>query len=189
MVARLIASGLMVGMLVLGGAGLSQAGEQAAQPAKGAATAPYVFAYVDVPRVLASSDASKSARELLKKKLADKQKELDAMEAKIKKMKDELDKKNSLIKPEVRQKQAEDIRKQFREYQRLLEDNQAGIDQENSMWTKKIMEALKEVLEEMAREMNYTAIFGKGQVLYSSSSIDITDQVLKRLNKHTEKWF
>ncbi|HIJ85411.1 MAG TPA: OmpH family outer membrane protein [Magnetococcales bacterium] len=57
------------------------------------------------------------------------------------------------------------------------------------MWTKKISEAMREVIEEIGRERGYAVIFGKGQVLYASSAIDITDQVLKRLNKRTTGWF
>ncbi|HIJ84508.1 MAG TPA: hypothetical protein HPQ00_09930, partial [Magnetococcales bacterium] len=55
------------------------------------------FAFVDVPRAMASSDAAKRARELLEKKLASKQKEVDAMEQKIKSLKDDMEKRKSLM--------------------------------------------------------------------------------------------
>ncbi|MBF0109240.1 MAG: OmpH family outer membrane protein [Magnetococcales bacterium] len=149
----------------------------------------YSFAYVDVPRAMASSDAAKRARELLEKKLASKQREVDAMEQKIKSLKDDLEKRKGLMTPEARAETSESVRNKFREYQRLVEDNQSVIDRENGRWTKKISEAMREVIEEIGRERGYTIIFGKGQVLYASSAIDITDQVLKMLNKRTTSWF
>ncbi len=148
-----------------------------------------LFAYVDVPRAMASSDAAKKARELLERKLASKQKEVDSMEQKIKALKGDLEKRKSLMTPESRAETSESIRNKFREYQRLVEDNQASIDRENGQWTKKISEAMREVIEEIGRERGFTVIFGKGQVLYANGSIDITDQVLKRLNKRTTSWF
>lgn len=149
----------------------------------------YLFAYVDVPRAMASSDAAKRARDLLEKKLASKQKEVDSLEQKIKGMKSDLEKRKSLMTPESRAETSEKVRSKFREYQRLVEDNQASIDRENGLWTKKISEAMREVIEEIGREQGFTVVFGKGQVLFASGSIDITDQVLKRLNKRTTSWF
>lgn len=149
----------------------------------------YLFAFVDVPRAMASSDAAKRARELLEKKLASKQKEVDAMEQKIKALKDDVEKRKNAMTPESRAETSESVRGKFREYQRLVEDNQAAIDRENGRWTKKISEAMREVIEEIGRERGYTVIFGKGQVLYANSTIDITDQVLVRLNKRTTSWF
>ncbi|MBF0190611.1 MAG: OmpH family outer membrane protein [Magnetococcales bacterium] len=148
-----------------------------------------VFAYVDVPRVMASSAAAQYARDMLKKKLAVKQKEVDAMESEIKSLKAKVEQGGNMMNREARADMENTTRRKFREYQRLVEDNQASIDRENGVWTKKITEALRVVIEEIGREKGFTAVFGKGQVLFASASIDISDQVLSRLNEHTKKWF
>lgn len=158
-----------------------------AVPAAGSSTPQ--FAYVDVPRVMASSSAAQYARDMLKKKLAAKQKEVDAMEAEIKALKSKVESGGNMLNREARADLENNTRRKFREYQRLVEDNQAAIDRENGVWTKKITEALRVVIEEIGREKGYTAVFGKGQVLFANSAIDISDQVLTRLNEHTKKWF
>ncbi|MBF0126726.1 MAG: OmpH family outer membrane protein, partial [Magnetococcales bacterium] len=140
-----------------------------------------VFAYVDVPRVMAASTAAQRARDMLKKKLALKQQEVDSMESQIKELKNKVEQGGNMMNREARAELENNTRRKFREYQRLVEDNQAAIDRENGVWTKKITEALREVIEEIGREKGYTAIFGKGQVLYANSAIDISDQVLKQL--------
>ena len=147
------------------------------------------LAFVDVPRAMASSDAAKQARDILKKKLDAKQTEVTVMESEIKKMKESLEKRKSLMTRESSSELEGKIRRKFRDYQRLVEDNQAAIDRENGRWTKRITGALKEVIEEIGQEEGYTAVFGKGQVLFASASIDITDKVLTRLNKRTKEWF
>jgi outer membrane protein len=147
------------------------------------------FAYVDVPRVMTSSEGRRSAQELFKKKLAVKQKEVTAMEADINQMKSELKLRKDLMTTESRSELAGKIRRKLREFQRLIEDNQAAVDRENRLWTKKLTEALGEVIEEIGREKKYTAIFSRGQILFVAPSIDITDTVLNQLNKKTKNWF
>lgn len=145
----------------------------------------YKLAFVDVPRAMAASDAAKQARDILQKKLAAKQKEVSSMESEIKKMKADAEK----HKGGATSDQEAEIRSKLRDYQRLVEDNQAAIDRENGRWTKKITEALLKVIEEIGREEAFTVVFGKGQVLFAAGSIDITDRVLVRLNERTKKWF
>lgn len=143
----------------------------------------YKLAFVDVPRAMAASDAAKQARDILQKKLASKQKEVSAMEAEIKQMKADLEKRKGGT------DQESEMRTKLRDYQRLVEDNQAAIDRENGRWTKKITEALLKAIEEIGREEGFTVVFGKGQVLFAAGTIDITDRVLIRLNERTKKWF
>ena len=149
----------------------------------------YKLAFVDVPRAMAASDAAKQARDILQKKLAAKQKEVSSMEAEIKAMKAKVEKRKSVSRADAAQDQAGEIRSKLRDYQRLVEDNQAAIDRENGRWTKKITEALLKAIEEIGREEGFTVVFGKGQVLFAAGSIDITDRVLVRLNERTKKWF
>lgn len=149
----------------------------------------YKMAFVDVPRAMAASEAAKRARDILQKKLAAKQKEVSAMESEIKRMKATAQKRSGLTRPDVSADQESAMRGKFREYQRLVEDNQAAIDRENGRWTTKITSALLKVIEEIGREERFTVIFGKGQVLFAAGSIDITDRVLARLNERTKRWF
>lgn len=147
------------------------------------------FASVDTARILASSEARKKAWSIQKKKLSAKQAEVDQLEKKIKEMKAGLDKRKSLMTPEARSELASSIQRKFREYQRLVEDNQAAIDRENGQWAKRITKTLADVIEKVGRERNYTVVFNKQQVLYVNSAIDITDHVLMRLNEATKSWF
>ena len=46
-----------------------------------------------------------------------------------------------------------------------------------------IKEHLKEIVDEIAKEKNITMIFNKVLTLYSEQSLDITNEVIERLNK------
>lgn len=145
------------------------------------------FAYVDVSRALARSDAYKKAQAIVNKKLVTIQKEVDDMEADIKKVKAELEAKGSLITREARAELEEKLQNKIRAFRRLVEDNQSALDRENKRWNKKLNRTLGKVIEEMVKEKGYLAVFGKGQVLFANEAINITDQVIERLNARTKK--
>ncbi|MEO5376449.1 MAG: OmpH family outer membrane protein [Magnetococcus sp. DMHC-6] len=147
------------------------------------------FAYVDITEAMTSSVAAKHVRDMLKQKIQTKQKEIDSLETEIKGMKADLEKRKNMMTPEANAELTGQIRSKFREYQRLVEDNQGAIDRENGRWTKKITETLSLVIEEIGKEKGFTVVFGKGQVLYADKSIDITSEVLNRLNSRTKGWF
>lgn len=154
------------------------------------ASAESTFAYVDVPRALSSSEASKKATAILQKKLEEKQREVDQMKEELKSMREDLDKRSAVLNSDARSELASKIRRKFRDLQRLLEENQAALDQENSQWTKRMNKELQEVVEEIGRERGFTMVFSKTPMLiYVNTSIDITNEVLTRFNERTKKWF
>ncbi|MBF0123700.1 MAG: OmpH family outer membrane protein [Magnetococcales bacterium] len=144
------------------------------------------FAYVDTPKAIANSDPAKRAREILQRMLEEKQRALSHREDELKRMRDDLENKKSLMSPEAQTELAERFRSKSLEFQRLLEDNQRALDKENAMWTQKITRGLHKAIEEIGKERGFSVIFGKGQVLYASSGVDVTDQVTERLNSQRD---
>ncbi|OSM05165.1 OmpH family outer membrane protein [Magnetofaba australis] len=147
------------------------------------------FAFVDVQRAISSSDAAKQARNLLMSAKGKTQAKVDAKKSQIETMQADLKKRGALMTPEAKAEFNAKLQREMRDFRRMVEDLQLRLDRENARWTKRITGALREVIEEMGREKGYTAVFGKGQVLYATDTIDITDQVLKRLNERTASLF
>lgn len=150
------------------------------------------FAYVDVSRVdraIFNSDAAKKARSNFKEKLRKKEDEIVMMRKEIQQMKIDFKKRASLMQSEAKKQLEKAIRDKELEYQLLVEAAQTTMKQENSRWNKKITTALKEVIVLIGRENHYTAIFGTGQTLFVTPDIDITQQVIQRLNTRTKEWF
>src|SRR5579862_603198 len=74
-------------------------------------------AYVDLQRALEETEDGKKAKAKLKSDFDRKQKELDDKQEELKKMKDALDKKAALMKPEALQKEQADFQNRFVELQ------------------------------------------------------------------------
>ncbi|MBF0135000.1 MAG: OmpH family outer membrane protein [Magnetococcus sp. DMHC-1] len=147
------------------------------------------FAFADVDKAMNQSQAAKRARDLLERSFSNKQKELSNMEEDIKIMVSDFEKKKNLMTPESQAELQERIQNKRRELGRLAEDHRAALDRENANWSKKITRVLLSVIQDIGAEEGYTAIFGKGQVIFANPKIDITDRVLERLNTRTKELF
>ncbi len=155
----------------------------------GAAEAAGKFAYVDVSRAITSCTANKRFARSFKRKVEAKKRELSKLAKEFEREKAALKKRKNLMTAEARSEMAAKLRSKYLKNQRFVEDSESALERESSGWNKKISRALRKVIQQIGRERGYTAVFAKGQVLYSSPSIDITDTVLKRLNTRTKKWF
>lgn len=148
------------------------------------------FGFVDVSRVMNSSQANKKALEIFKRKLAAKQKDIDTIESQIKRLKERLEKQGKSMSTDERNRAKDELRDKLREYRRLGEDHQADLDRENRLWTKKITKTLREVVEEVGRDGRFTVVFAKAPVfLFLDDRIDVSDEVLRRLDARTARWF
>jgi Skp family chaperone for outer membrane proteins len=106
-----------------------------------------------------------------------KQKELDAMEEQIR---------NASLSwsDEKREEQSRQFENKRVELRRLNEDATRDVQAEFSRSMTKLQKAALSITGAIGREKGYTLIFEKNTVpvLYASDSVEITDEVIRRLN-------
>jgi outer membrane protein len=80
----------------------------------------------------------------------------------------------------------QNLLQQQQELVNLRDQLQYNLMEEEQVMNRKILQYIYDYLEEYTKEYNYDFILGKsfgGQVMYSDSTLDITDDVLTRLNE------
>jgi outer membrane protein len=80
----------------------------------------------------------------------------------------------------------QNLLQQQQELVNLRDQLQYDLMEEEQVMNRKILQYIYDYLEEYTKEYNYDFILGKsfgGQVMYSDSTLDITDDVLTRLNE------
>jgi outer membrane protein len=112
--------------------------------------------------------------EKLQRLFAEKQKELQTM-------KETLEKQAPMLTQESRAAKEKEFQGKVRDYQRWLEDNQKEIQQKGTEMERTISAGLLKVIKKMGEDEGYTFILEKNEmiVLFSSRSIDLTDQAIK----------
>lgn len=140
--------------------------------------------YVDLRLALNESEAGKKAKTELESLIKIKQAAIDEKGKTIDKLKADLEKQASVLSEEARKSKEEEIERQIREYQRLVQDSQAEVKKKESELTNAILKELREVIDKIGKEENYTLILEnvEGFILYSKKDIDLTEKVIKTYN-------
>jgi outer membrane protein len=140
--------------------------------------------YVDLQRALNESEAGKAAKERFKvqvdKLQVDLKKKKDALDS----MKEQLEKKSSVMKAEEARNLESDYQKKLRDFERAYKDSQGELQQKDNELTVELLKELQVVIEEFGKEQGYSIILeqSSSSVLYGAADLDLTEQVIARYN-------
>lgn len=149
------------------------------------AVEPLKIAYVDMQKALNYCEAGKEAKrqmtlevEKMKKVFAGKQKELE-------KIKDDLEKRGSVLSENVRREKDRDYQTKLRDLQRLQKDYEDDLRRKDREFTERILKNVEVIIKQMGEEGKYTVILEKNQptILFISNSLDLTEEVIKRIDQ------
>ncbi len=147
--------------------------------------AEFKLAYVDMQKALNYCDAGKEAKkqmtqevEKLQKVFAGKQKELD-------RLKEDLEKRASVMSESVRKDKERDYQTKTRDMQRLQRDSEDEIRAKDRELTERILRKLADIIKKLGEERKYTLVVEKNQpaIIYVAGSLDITDEVIKLMDQ------
>jgi outer membrane protein len=139
---------------------------------------------VDLQRALNESDAGKKAKEEFKV-------EVDKLQARLKKQKDEIDnlkeqleKKSLVVKESERGNLEDEYRKKLRDFERNYKDSQSDLQKKDNELTGYILKDLQEVIREYGERQGYTVILenSSSAVLYGAKNADLTDEIIQQYN-------
>lgn len=141
--------------------------------------------YVDIRGALNESEAGKKAKIELESLIKTKQTVIDEKGKAIEKLKADVEKQASVLSAEAKKTKEDEIERLMREYQRQAQDAQAEVKKKESELTVAILKELKEVVDKIGQEEDYSVIFENtdGVILYSKKELDITDKVIKKYNE------
>jgi outer membrane protein len=90
-----------------------------------------------------------------------------------------------LLAEDVRNAKERDYQQKVKDYQRFAKDIQETLQQTDADYTRKIVESLLKVAQDVGKRDGYTLILEKTQssLVYADDSIDMTDEVIKTFDK------
>ncbi len=150
-----------------------------------AALAEAQIAIVDVQRVVNDSIIGKAAKSNLEEQISKAKLKLGGLKSEFEKQKAELDKQSAILSGSALEQRKEALSKKQVDFQRAYQDMQQELAKANEKEIGKVIKQVNEVVKELADSKGYTFVFEKDRqaVLFASSRIDITDQVISTLDK------
>ena len=137
------------------------------------------LAYVDVQRALNECQNGHAARVKFRAELQKVQGRMQREQAQVEALKDELQKKGMLMKPQELQNLQDQYSRKLRIFQNDYRDTRAELKQKDSEITTAIVHDLAYVVRSLAERNGYTMVLERGQILWAPPSLDITDQVIR----------
>ena len=140
---------------------------------------------VDLSRAVNESEQGKKAKAELEVVVKKNQEALDEKGKALEKLKAEIEKQGSVMSAEARKNKEDDLDRLTREYQRGLTDSQTEVRKKESELTGNIVKELRRIINDVANEEKYDLVLDNNPALvaYVNKGIDITDEVIKKLDE------
>jgi len=154
----------------------------------GSALASVKMAYVEVQRVIETSEPGKTALGQLTTRFESMRSELDQERAELEKMREELQKQSLVLSQEAQEDLERELRTKVRDFQEMFQGYQVRMQQEEQALSEPIIDLLFEVINQYGEKNDYTIIFdaqGSG-IIYAAEALNITDKLIEELNKAWE---
>lgn len=138
--------------------------------------------YVNVVRVIEEAPQGVAALKKLETEFGPRDKELVAMQNRIRSLEDDLDKNGSAMKDADRRNREREVLTLKRELKRSTQDFREDYNQRRNEELAALQQLVRKVIVEIAKQEKYDLIIHEG-ALYAGDKVDITEKVLKRLGK------
>jgi outer membrane protein len=140
--------------------------------------------FINLQRLVNESTMGKAARADIQKMRKQKEETVSNKLWEVNNLKSILAEKGASMDPVEKRNKIEKLRSAYKEYQRLLADAKEDILREDRELVAIILKKADGVLKQAAKKRKYTIILKDPKAIgYLDPSVDITDEVLKGLNK------
>jgi outer membrane protein len=145
--------------------------------------------YVDLQLALTDSNAEKKAKEAFSAEMNRMEITLEDRKKKVETLKNELEKKALLLKPEEQTELESQYRVEIREFQRLYEDSKKELEIKDREMTSRILVELRHIISDMGQQGDFALILEGNNtvVLYGAETINLTESVISAYNKRGTK--
>ena len=126
-----------------------------------------------------------AAEKKLKALMDAKKKEIEPVEAALKRRQEEFESQKYVISKSAADDRRLELIKEERDLERRMREAQDDLELEQRKLMQPMLKDVEETLSKLGKEMGYTVILEKSSpgVLYTDQTLDITDIVIERMNK------
>ena len=139
--------------------------------------------YVDIDRVFSEYTETQKAKQELNKETTTRRKEITKLENEITTLEEELNAQELLLSKEERLKRAQEINQKILDLQKYVKDVQMDLVRKEDIITRKLFTEMTNAIKRVGEKEGYALILRKDSLLYGEEGMELTDKVIKVLNK------
>jgi outer membrane protein len=137
--------------------------------------------FVSTERIFREAAPSKAATAKLEQEFSKREKELQEAAARLKAAAERLDKEAPVLSDSDRNKRQRELAEMDKDFQRKQREFREDLNQRRNEELAVVLERANKVIKQIAEAEKYDIIFQ--EAVYASPRIDITEKVIKALNK------
>jgi outer membrane protein len=141
-----------------------------------------VIAIIDVQRILSESLAAKNVQKQLEARRAKFQSETQGEENELRKSEQELSKQRSKLAADIYADREQQLNQRFLAVERHVQSRRKLLDQAFTESMNAVRAGLLDIVADLAHERGVNLVLVKQQALWVDAPMDVTDEVLARLN-------
>lgn len=145
------------------------------------------IAVLDVEKIVKDSTAMRDIQKKVSKKQEEYQKEVDKRQKELESEKVKLDGKKNVLSADAFEKEAKKFEDKFDVLKDTVDKKQNSLKKASIEGMSKVNDEIKEIIAAISKEKNFDLIVPAGQVLFYKDGLDISNEVLAKLNKKITK--
>ncbi|MGZ3772221.1 MAG: OmpH family outer membrane protein, partial [Pseudobdellovibrionaceae bacterium] len=121
--------------------------------------AEFKIGYVDLQKALQATSAGKKANKELEQEFTKRKKEFEKMEADIKKLAEDTERKKSVLSEEAFTRKQQELQQEMIKYRETVSKAQADLQLKGLQLSSPLLDKMKTIIKTMATEKGYSMIF------------------------------
>lgn len=151
------------------------------------ATEPFKVGVVSIETLMREAKAAQSIRKQVEKERSSYQKKIKDVEGKLKSSEQELVKQKSILSEEAFVEKRKSFEKDIFSAQKDIRDKGQSLERAYGEAMVKLRKEILEIVAKLAEEKKIDLVLPQNQVVIAASGMDLTQEVLKRLDKKVQK--
>lgn len=139
--------------------------------------------YVNLEMVFDQYKKTAESRDEFEKERESQQKEIAKKQEELRKAQESYEKQKDILKPEEKKKSEEEIQKLQQEFYNFVGAANQKLDEKKNQLIEARLKEIQQAIKDFAIKEKYDFILNSQAVFYGPEGTDITDQIIKYLNK------
>lgn len=145
------------------------------------------YAIVDMNKVMREATAGEGIRTELNAKSKQFHTELENQDKSLSAEKEALAQKREGMSSEEFEKKVKELQNKYGNAERLLQERRRTLDVASNTSRNKLLTEATKIIADIAKQKGYATVFTQEAVLLAEPELDITDEVVKRMNTSVKK--
>jgi outer membrane protein len=142
---------------------------------------------LDVEKIVKESSAMRDIQSKVTKKQDEYQKEVTKKQNELEADQKRIEGKKNVLSKEAMEKESKSFEKKVDDLKTFVDKKQNSLKKASLDSMSKVNDKIKDIIAEISKEKELDVIVPAAQTLYFKDELDISDEVLKRLNKKITK--